>query len=51
MNPVKLLVAAALVVLVALGATAVATAQSSDDKVVLTVGLTQDLDTPNVTAG
>lgn len=52
MKPVKLLVAAALVVLVALGATAIATAQSADDeKVVLTVGLTQDLDTPNVTAG
>ena len=50
MKPVKLLVAATLVVLVALGATAVATAQS-DEKVVLTVGLTQDLDTPNVTAG
>jgi len=48
---VKLLVAAALVVLVALGVSAVATAQSDDEKVVLTVGLTQDLDTPNVTAG
>ena len=51
MKPVKLIVAAALVVLVALGVTAVATAQSDDEKVILTVGLTQDLDTPNVTAG
>jgi peptide/nickel transport system substrate-binding protein len=50
-TPVKLLAAAALVVLVSLGVSAVATAQSDDEKVVLTVGLTQDLDTPNVTAG
>jgi peptide/nickel transport system substrate-binding protein len=49
-KPVKFFAAAALVVLVALFATTVAAAQS-DDKVVLTVGLTQDLDTPNVTAG
>ena len=40
MKPVKLLVAATLVVLVALGATAAATAQSNDEKVVLTVGVT-----------
>ena len=46
---VKLLAAAALVVLVALCATTVAAAQSDDDKVVFTVGLTQDLDTPNPT--
>jgi len=39
-KPVKLLVAATLVVLVALGATAAATAQSNDEKVVLTVGVT-----------
>ena len=50
MNPVKLL-AAAVIVLVALCATTVAAAQSDDEKVVLTIGLTQDLDTPNVTAG
>ena len=49
MKPVKLLAVAALVVLVALGITAAATAQSDDEKVVLTVGLTQDLDTPNPT--
>jgi len=49
-KPVKLL-AASLVVLAALGATTGAAAQSDDDKVVLTIGLTQDLDTPNVTAG
>jgi peptide/nickel transport system substrate-binding protein len=48
----KLLVVTALAVLAALGVTAAATAQSDDDeKVILTVGLTQDLDTPNVTAG
>ncbi|HUG65470.1 MAG TPA: ABC transporter substrate-binding protein [Gaiellaceae bacterium] len=51
MTPVKLLAAAALVVLVALGATTGAAAQADDDNVVLTIGLTQDLDTPNVTAG
>ena len=50
MKPAKLLVLAA-VALVALVATAVGAAQSDDEKVVLTVGLTQDLDTPNVTAG
>ncbi len=49
MKSVKLLAAAALVVLVALCATTVAAAQSDDDKVVFTVGLTQDLDTPNPT--
>jgi peptide/nickel transport system substrate-binding protein len=50
-KPVKLLVVTALVVLAALGLTAGATAQSDDDRVVLTVGLTQDLDSPNVTVG
>ena len=50
MRPMKLLAAAA-VVLVALGTTSAATAQSDDDRVVLTVGLTQDLDSPNVTVG
>ncbi|HEX4746044.1 MAG TPA: ABC transporter substrate-binding protein [Gaiellaceae bacterium] len=50
MKSAKLLVLAA-VALVALAATTVAAAQSDDDKVVLTIGLTQDLDTPNVTAG
>ena len=50
MKPAKLLVFAA-VALVALAATTIAAAQSDDDKVVLTIGLTQDLDTPNVTAG
>lgn len=49
MKPVKLLAAAALAVLVALAVTAAATAQ--DEKVVLTIGLTQDLDSPNVTVG
>ena len=49
MKPVKLLVVAVLVVLAALGITAAATAQSDDEKVVLTIGLTQDLDTPNPT--
>ena len=50
MRPAKLLVVAVLVVLVALtvGATAIA---QGDEKVVLTVGLTQDLDSPNVTVG
>lgn len=47
MHPLKHLAAAALVSLVAVAG---ATAQS-EEKVVLTVGLTQDLDTPNVTAG
>lgn len=51
MKSVKLLAVAVLVVLVALFATTVAAAQSDDEKVVLTIGLTQDLDTPNVTAG
>jgi peptide/nickel transport system substrate-binding protein len=50
-KPVKLVVVTALVVLAALGLTAGATAQSDDDRVVLTVGLTQDLDSPNVTVG
>lgn len=51
MNPVKLLVAATLVVLVVLGVTAVATAQSNDDeKVVLTVG-TEDVDSFNPLVG
>ena len=51
MKPVKLLVAATLVVLVALGITAVATAQSDDDeKVVLTVG-TEDVDSFNPLVG
>ena len=49
MKPVKLLVVTVLVVLVALGITAAATAQSDEENVVLTVGLTQDLDTPNPT--
>ena len=49
MKSVKLLVVTALVVLAALGITAAAAAQSDDDRVVLTVGLTQDLDTPNPT--
>ena len=48
MKPVKLLAASVLVVLVALGATSAAIAQS-DDKVVMTIGLTQDLDTANPT--
>jgi peptide/nickel transport system substrate-binding protein len=47
-KPVKLLAAAVLTLLVALAVTAVATAQQ-DEKVVLTVGLTQDLSSPNVT--
>ena len=51
MKPLKLLALAALAAVFALAVTAVATAQSSDEKVVLTVGLTQDLDTPNVTSG
>jgi len=43
-NPAKLLVAGTLVVLVALGATAAASAQSDDDqKVVLTVGVTSSV--------
>jgi peptide/nickel transport system substrate-binding protein len=45
----KLVAAAALVVVAALAVTAAASAQSDDEKVVLTVGLTQDLDTPNPT--
>jgi len=48
-RPVKLLAAAALAVL-ALAVTAAATAQG-DENVVLTIGLTQDLDSPNVTVG
>ena len=51
MKSVKLLVVAVLVALAALALTTAAPAQSDDEKVVLTVGLTQDLDTPNVTAG
>ena len=47
MKQVKLLAAAALVVLAALTLSSAATAQSGDEKVVLTVGLTQDLDTPS----
>lgn len=50
MKPAKLFALAA-VVLVGLVATVGAAAQSDDEKVVLTIGLTQDLDTPNVTAG
>ena len=51
MKPVKLVVAATLVVLVALGITGVATAQSDDDeKVVLTVG-TEDVDSFNPLVG
>lgn len=53
-NPAKLLIAPVLVVLVALGMTAVATAQSSDDdeKVVLTVGVTSNsFDTLNPIVG
>ena len=50
MKPVKLLVAAVLVVLVALGVTAVATAQSDDEKIVLTVG-TEDVDSFNPLVG
>ena len=49
MKPLKHLVVAALALVVALAVTAVATAQSDDERVVLTVGLTQDLDTPNPT--
>ena len=52
LKPVKLLVAATLVVLVALGSTAVATAQSDDEKVVLTVGVTSNsFDTLNPIVG
>ena len=53
MRPAKLLIAAVLVVLVALGMTAVATAQSDDsDKVVLTVGVTSNsFDTLNPIVG
>ncbi len=43
--------AAALAAVLALALAAGATAQSPDQKVVLTVGLTQDLDSPNVTVG
>ncbi|MCS7005981.1 MAG: ABC transporter substrate-binding protein [Gaiellaceae bacterium] len=50
MNPAQLLAAIALAALASLGTIAGAAAQP-DEKVVLTVGLTQDLDTPNVTAG
>lgn len=51
MKPVKLLAAAALVFLVALGVTAVATAQSDDEKVVLTVGIPETFDTFNPLVG
>ncbi len=50
MKPVHL-VAATLVVLVALGLTAVAGAQSDDEKIVLTVGLNDDVDTFNPIIG
>ena len=43
MNPLKLLVAAFLDVHVALGDTAVATARSDDEKVLLTVGVTSSV--------
>ena len=51
MKPLKLLVVIALVVLAALGVTAAATAQSDDDKIVLTVGLNDDVDTFNPITG
>lgn len=52
MKPVKLFALAALVVLVALATTAVASAQSDDgDKIVLTVGLNDDVDTFNPIVG
>ena len=52
MNPAKLLIAAVLVVLVALGMTAVATAQSDDsEKVVLTVGIPETYDSFNPMVG
>ncbi|HEX4747133.1 MAG TPA: ABC transporter substrate-binding protein, partial [Gaiellaceae bacterium] len=51
MKSAQLLVVAALAACAALALSTAATAQSDDEKVVLTVGLTQDLDTPNVTAG
>jgi len=52
LKPVKLLVSAALVALVALGVTTVATAQSDDEKVVLTVGVTSNsFDTLNPLVG
>jgi peptide/nickel transport system substrate-binding protein len=49
-RPLKLLFAALLVALVALGVAAVATAQSDDEKVVLTVG-TEDVDSFNPLVG
>ena len=52
MKSVKLLVVAVLVVLAALGVTAAASAQSDDDeKIVLTVGLNDDVDTLNPISG
>jgi peptide/nickel transport system substrate-binding protein len=46
-----LALALALATVFALAVTAVATAQDDEEKVVLTIGLTQDLDSPNVTVG
>ncbi len=51
MKPVKLLAVTALVVLVALGITAAATAQSDDEKVVLTVGIPETYDSFNPMVG
>ncbi len=51
MRPVTRAAAAALAAVLALAIATVASAQSDDEKVVLTVGLTQDLDSPNVTVG
>ncbi len=52
MRPVRLLVAAALVALIAAVATAVATAQGDDEKVVLTIGVTSNsYDTLNPLVG
>ncbi|MGH3135358.1 MAG: ABC transporter substrate-binding protein [Gaiellaceae bacterium] len=51
MKPVKLLAAAVLATVVALGMTAVALAQSDDDKVVLTVGIPETYDSFNPMVG
>ncbi len=51
MKRVNLLAVAVLALIAMLALAAGATAQSDDDKVVLTIGLTQDLDSPNVTVG
>ena len=51
MTSLKLLVVAVLATAVALAATAVATAQSDDEKIVLTVGLNDDVDTFNPITG